>query len=319
MSAQVRYFRIGLFILAGLLLLAGGLVIFGVGQFFREKVYLETYVDATVQGIEVGSVVKFRGVTVGKVTHVGFLFTEYPQVDRTEMLNYVVIVLEIDQEIFPGMFHDADLQGILDRAIDRGLRVQIEPQGITGLNYMEINYVDAMRFAPLKITWTPHNFYLPYAPGELTNLLDSVNKMMREVENLNIQGIGNGLLTLLDSLDAAVTGAELPKVSADARRALNGISQAVEDAKVKELSDEARGLLAEIEKSNSELRGILGNLEPASRLNADQIAATLANLRIISENLRAASAELSRDPSRLIFSRPPPPASVMDPPNKKKP
>ena len=39
----------------------------------------------------------------------------------------------------------------------------------------------------------------------------------------------------------------------------------------------------------------------------------VANLRIISENLRAASAEVSRDPSKIIFSKPPKPSKVMDP------
>lgn len=318
MSAQANYFRIGIFIIAGMLLLAGGLVTFGVGQFFREKIYLETYVDATVQGIEVGSPVKFRGVTVGKVTQIGFLFTEYPQVDRSELVNYVVILLEIDKEIFPGMFDQHDMQQVLNRAIDRGLRIQIEPQGITGLNYMEINYVDASRFAPIKVTWKPHHFYLPYAPGELTSLLDSVNKMMREVENLNIEGIGKNLLSLIENVDAAVKGAKLDELSADARDVFAKVNQAVEDADIKELSADTRRLLAEIQKSNEELRAILTNVEPASRLNADDVAATLANLRIISENLRAASGELSRDPSRLIFSPPPKPASVMDPPNSKK-
>lgn len=318
MSAQASYFRIGLFIITGMLLLAGALVVFGVGQFFKEKIYLETYVNGTVQGIEVGSPVKFRGVTVGKVSSVGFLFTEYPQVDRSELVNYVVIVIEIDQEIFPGMFEQANLQRVLDRAVERGLRIQIEPQGITGLNYMEINYVEPSRFTPIKVTWKPDHYYLPYAPGELTSILDSVNKMMHEVENLNIQGIGEKLLTLLDNVDEAVKSAELGKLSQDAQRAFDSVNQAVIDADVKQLSADTRRLIAEIEKSNNDLREILSNVEPASRLNADDIAATLANLRIISENLRAASAELSHDPSKLIFSRPPKPASVMDPPNSKK-
>lgn len=318
MSAQANYFRIGIFIIAGMLLLAGGLVFFGVGQFFKEKIYLETYVDATVQGIEVGSPVKFRGVNVGKVTNIGFLFTEYPHVDRSELVNYVVILIEIDKEIFPGMFDEEDMKGILDRAIGRGLRVQIEPQGITGLNYMEINYLEPSRFTPIKVTWKPNHFYLPYAPGELTSMLDSVNKMMREVENLNIQGIGKQTLALLENLNKAVDDAQLKKLSDDAQKLFADVAKAVEEAEIEELSAQTRELLAEVRKSNEELRSILGNVEPASRLNADDIAATLANLRIISENLRAASGEVSRDPSRLIFSRPPKPSSVMEPSNSKK-
>lgn len=313
---EASYFRIGLFIIAGLLLLAAGLVTFGVGQFFKEKIYFETYVDATVQGIDVGSPVKFRGVTVGKATRIGFLFTEYPQVDRTKVANYVVILMEIDKEIFPEMFRLENLQPILDRNIENGLRVQIEPQGITGLNYLEINYVDASRFRPINLIWKPRYYYLPYAPGEITSMLDSLNSMMKEVKGLNIKGISEGTEKLLKNLNQVVTDAQIDRLSADAQKLFGQVSRAVEDAKLKELSADTRRLLAEVQKSNEQVRAILGNVEPASRLNADDIAATLANLRIISENLRAASADLSRDPSRLIFSRPPKPSKVMEPSKK---
>jgi Asp-tRNA(Asn)/Glu-tRNA(Gln) amidotransferase C subunit len=149
-------------------------------------------------------------------------------------------------------------------------------------------------------------------------MLDSINKMMHDVEKLNIEGIGNKTIAVLDSVNQAVTDAQLDKLSADAQKVLADVSKAVEDAKIKELSADTRALLTEVQKSNDQLKAILGNVEPASRLNADDIAATLANLRIISENLRAASAEVSRDPSKIIFSKPPKPSRVMEPELPKK-
>lgn len=310
---EANYFRIGLFLIVGLLLLAGGMVAFGLGQFFKEKISLETYVDSTVQGIEVGSPVKFRGVTVGKVSSIGFLFTEYPEIDRTSVVNYVVILMEIDKEIFPGMFDTENFQALLDRGIKAGLRAQIEPQGITGLNYIEINYLDPSRFAPIKINWQPRHYFLPYAPGEITNMLDSLNRIMREVENLNVKGISDSTEELLRNLNKVVTGAEIDKLSLGAQKLFEDVSKAIEEAQVKELSAETQTLLRQVQRSNDELRKVLSNLEPATRLNADDVAATLANLRVISDNLRTLSADLSRDPSRLIFSRPPPPAKVFQP------
>lgn len=315
---EAGYFRIGLFIITALLLLAGGLVIFGAGQFFKQKILVETYVDATVQGIEIGSPVKFRGVTVGKVSNIGFLFTEYPQVDRSTVVNYVVILMEVDKPIFPEMFEVDDLQGLLDRSIKRGLRVQIEPQGITGLNYMEINYLEPSRFTPITINWKPRHYFLPYAPGEITSMLDSVNRMMREIEGLNIKGISDQTEKLLGNLNDVVTKSQIDQLSADARQLITTLEQAVEDAQVKELSADTRALLAEVQRSNDQIRAILSNVEPASRLNADDIAATLANFRIISDNIRALSADLTRDPSRLIFNRPPPPSRVMTPEEPRK-
>ncbi len=338
---EANFFRIGIFIILGCVLLAAALITFGVGQFFKPTIKIETYVDGTVQGIEVGSAVKFRGVTVGKVSDVSFVFNLYPEVDKTQMVNYVALLMEIDKRIFPNMFELETLQPVLEENIERGMRVQIEPAGITGLNYMEINYLDPRRFAPLKIAWKPRHYYLPSAPGELTNMLDSVNNIMREVEGLNITGISDGTVALLDNLNRAVTGAqlkklsdgaqtlfarveqavdeaEIPKVSEEMRSLVKDLTQAVEDLNVTGLSGETQNLLRDVADSNAQLRTILTNVEPASQINGDELAATLANLRIISENLREASAAIVRDPSRVIWSRPEKPSSFMDPPNRKR-
>ena len=46
--------------------------------------------------------------------------------------------------------------------VDRGLRVRLAPQGITGTSYLEIDYVDPPP-PMLPIDWTPDNIYIPSA------------------------------------------------------------------------------------------------------------------------------------------------------------
>lgn len=339
MKSEAHFFRIGLFIILAVVVLSGALIVFGVGQIFRPKINVVTYVNGTVQGIEVGSAVKFRGVTVGKVRRIEFLFTEFPEIVEKDQDNYVVIVMEIDKEVFPGMFDIDDLSEVMARSAEKGLRARIEPQGITGLNYIEINYVDPERFPALAVTWDTHYYYIPSAPGELTNMLDSVNNIMREVGSLNIKGINDGIVSLLANLNETVTHAEIdklsagaqnlfsqlseavsaanfPVLSADAQKLFRDLSLTVESANLPQLSADSQGLVIEIGRSNEELRQILRNMEPALRFNSDDIAASLSNLKVITDNLRIVSGELARDPSILIFSRPPPPASVFEPQKK---
>ncbi len=49
------------------MLLLVGLVIFGGGRFFQDEIILETYFDSSVQGLDIGSPFKYRGVTIGEV------------------------------------------------------------------------------------------------------------------------------------------------------------------------------------------------------------------------------------------------------------
>ena len=68
---NLRYFKIGLFVIGATIIAIFGVVALGVGTVFKTKNLVETYIEESVQGLDVGSPVKFRGVLVGKVDEVG--------------------------------------------------------------------------------------------------------------------------------------------------------------------------------------------------------------------------------------------------------
>ena len=67
MSAQTKYFKLGAFVLTAIAVGVTALVVLGAGTIMRKKVMVETYMDESVQGLEAGAPVKFRGVTVGRL------------------------------------------------------------------------------------------------------------------------------------------------------------------------------------------------------------------------------------------------------------
>lgn len=306
MSAQPNYFRIGIFILGAVAVFVAAVLAFGGGQMFRRKVTVETFVDGSVQGIDLGSPVKFRGVLIGKVTGINFAFTEY-DVDTTNgASNYVILFMEIDREVFPGMFTE-NLTPLLNRGIDKGLRVRIEPQGITGLNYLDFDYLDPSRFPPLWPKWKPRYYYIPSAPSQITSFLDSINAILHEVEKLNIGGISKAGTDLLENLNTAITEAQIGKISTDIQKLVADFDSTMASAKVPELSADIRKFLNEVEASNDELRKILRNIEPSTRLNSDEIKAIVKNLAVTSENLARISSEVKRRPSLLLWGTAPTP------------
>ena len=74
MSQKPNYFKIGLFVIAGTLVLAIAIIIFGGGKYFEETYILETYFEQSVQGLDVGAPIKFQGVQVGNISEIGFVF-----------------------------------------------------------------------------------------------------------------------------------------------------------------------------------------------------------------------------------------------------
>jgi len=303
MSAKPNFFRLGLFLLGAIALAVAAILTFGGGQMFSPKIMAETYVTGSAQGIDVGSPLKFRGVPIGKVTAVSFVFTEYSMINALGFSNFVVITMEINREIFPNMFKE-NLSSRLAQGIEHGLRVRIEPQGVTGLNYLDMDYLDAAKFPVLKPEWTPRYYYIPSAPGQITSFLDSINSIMQEVGKLNIGGMSKAGTDLLENLNTAITGAQIGKLSTDLQALITQANTTIEAAKIPELSAETRKFLVELESSNKQLKKILTNIEPASRLNAAQIREIVSNLTTTTANLEQLSQAVKSKPSLLLWGSP---------------
>lgn len=317
MSTKPQFFRIGVFVSGGVAILVFGLLVFGGGQMFVRKIQVETYIKGSVQGIDLGTPVKFRGVLIGKVTKIAFAFTEYHLKETDGLYNYVVLFMEINREVFPNMFTE-DLTPLLTKSIEQGLRVRIEPQGITGLNYLDIDYFDPTRFPALWPPWKPEVYYIPSAPGELTSFLDSINAILREVEKLNIGGMSQTGTELLENLNKAVVGAQVEKVSSDLQSLMKESQSVLQKARIPELTADATRFLAELEASNRELRQILKNIEPASELNPAQIREIVNNLVATSANLEQLSAAVNQRPSLLLWGSTPKAPTPKPSPSKRR-
>ena len=72
MGTRANYFKIGLFVIAAAAIAITSVVYMGAGALFRKKLLMETYIDESVQGLEIGSAVRYRGVKIGAVDKIDF-------------------------------------------------------------------------------------------------------------------------------------------------------------------------------------------------------------------------------------------------------
>src|SRR6185436_18423297 len=135
MSVKTHHFRIGLFVLTGALLLIGALFAVGLKAYFGKRDVFETYVTGKVENLSVGALVKLRGVTIGKVSAIEFIGTEYPEYKE----QYVLIQFEVPK----GTVWSADaahIQQTLDREVAQGLRARVQGQGFVGAHILVLEY-----------------------------------------------------------------------------------------------------------------------------------------------------------------------------------
>lgn len=313
MSAKSNNFKLGLFIFLAMVLFVFGIIIFGSGSFVKPEYKMETYFNTSVQGIDVGSKVKFRGVIIGEVTAVDFTHNRYKTKNSDH--GYILIEMAITKAM-SGTSVD------LEKEIDRGLRARMSAQGITGVYFIEFDYGDPVRSPALPIDWTPANDYIPSAGTSFQRIVNSLDDFLAQLQKIDF-----GKLVESTERFASTANATIAKFP------------------TQRIGDEATSLIAELRTSNERLKNILDssetertfrNLAAVSEslrrhLDSPQLADTLAklntlvsqadhllagkdgtvdalleSLRATGENLRSFSEDLRQNPSRLLRGTPPP-------------
>jgi ABC-type transporter Mla subunit MlaD len=348
MSERANYFKLGLFVIAAVAAGIVVLLIIGSGRWFVRKVTIETYFNESVQGLDIGSKMKYRGVVIGQVTAIGFTYNVYQQdVPMTQRARYVMVEAQLEPRLVGGRAAAGD-QTSVDNArleVERGLRVRLAPQGITGTNYLEVDYVDPPP-PVLPIEWKPYYIYIPSAPSTVTAFVNAAQEIIDRLHKLDIEGTIANLNRLMITANDRLAAIDTGELSKRANATLDRLDGTLAGLQTKKLSDEAQALMAELRQSNAELKKTLSN--PAwQRLpdNADaavasvkalvsdpklassiahldrtlsrldritgggesDLATTIDNLRRITDNLRDLTEDAKRYPSNILFGQPPPP------------
>jgi ABC-type transporter Mla subunit MlaD len=347
MSLKANYFKLGLFVIGAVVALAALLVIVGSGRAFQQKITIETYFNESVQGLDIGSKVKYRGVVIGEVTKIGFTYTRY-QLDKpvSERLRYVLVEAQLQPKLLGGKVASeiTGPESAKDEAA-RGLRVRSAPQGITGTNYLEMDYIEPPP-PPLPFDWTPHNDYIPSAPSTVAALVNSASEIMDRLHRLDVEGTIANLNRLLVTTNDRVAAIDTKALTLRTERVLAKVESTLDGIAARKLSDEGVALLAEMRETNAELKKMLAspamqklpedaaaamararriledpNLQKTiahlaqtlSRLDRilgageSDIAVTVENLRQITDNVRDLTEDTKRYPANVLLGKPPPP------------
>jgi phospholipid/cholesterol/gamma-HCH transport system substrate-binding protein/paraquat-inducible protein B len=321
MSAKTNYYKIGLFVIVGFVIVVIGIIVFGAGKFFREKVTIETYFNQSVQGLDVGAPLKFQGVQIGNVSHIAFVFNYY----ETDY-NYVLVRAEIYPELvgirkIEGKILDEEERTkLLSGMIEKGLRLELSSQGITGVAFLNAIYLDPARYPILKIDWQPEYLYIPSAPGTITLITQAVENLTETIQDIDIKGIADKVDLLLINTNKAVEDAQVAAVSQDIRRLVASLENnskkldaILESEEVKQSLRDASKALENIRVASQELprtiaefnRG-LRSINTFTASQQQEIEIILDEIRRVSENLSELMDTARKYPSWVLFGNPPP-------------
>lgn len=306
MSAASTHFKLG--ILTLLALAAVVAVAFGLGWrgSSADMIAYHTYFDESVQGLEIGSPVKFRGVPIGNVTSI--------RIAPDKKHVHVALSVHVD---------DARAVGLV--AAPPEARVSLSTQGITGVKFLDIDLFDPKTNPPPVLSFEPAEPYVPARPSLLKSVADNledVTQRLPELVDIAIATLGRASAVLAsfgnerlpESMTKAV--ANIDAAASDVR----GLVRSFDRAQIPDKATSAiERLGAAVDSVNAVFEGIggdgglvestqratdsIGDLGQRAVGSADRLDRTLRDLDDAAVAIRALAQAIDRDPEMLIKGR----------------
>lgn len=271
MSKQANPVAIGGFVLGALVLGVAGILLFSSDALFKTKIPMVSYFPGTVQGLNVGAKIEFRGVHIGEVVDI--------QLDYWQDEGRFAI--PVYYEIWPENLNVVGTQANGDdpdeykRLVqDEGLRAQLEASSLVTGQYfisLDLHPDKSARF----FSEDPDVIEIP----SIESTRDRVSSML---EGLRLNELVDQGIAALDAVRALVEDPAAKALAGDADRLLVQINDTVAnlEAAIKPILQRLDGTLVEYTSLGKTLSGRVNTL-------ADSIEQTSAEINSLSREVNA--------------------------------
>lgn len=331
MASQRTKFTVGLFMTFGIGIALLAFIWLGMSRFLQKGQYYATYFNESVQGLDVDSPVKYRGVSIGRVDSIG--------VAPDAKLIQVILKIETGQKL------------------DKDIVAQLNAVGITGSMFVELDLKQKGEPDQSPVLGFPSKYpVVSSKPSSISGILQGINDMLTQIRSMDLEVISGKIKLALDNANQAILDTDMKTLSKSLKVSLEDLRRIVDREKwdriMASLEDAVSSLNSVMDKADTSLghlEGTVASLERITVGKAKTIEAaiedfksavekantllekghslvdgtddSLSNLKqyllVIARNLEQASENINRltetiadQPSQLIFGEPPVPKKV---------
>lgn len=251
-SVRTNSIRVGAFVVVGVALSIAALIYFGASDLLSPSQSYVTYFDTSVQGLNLDSPVKFRGVTVGKVTNLAIAPDER--------------LIEVRMNLDP------------DFGVRDSLGVKMNITGITGLRYLEIDLAsaEALDTSP-ELEFDPSYPVIPSVPGGFEEIETALTSVYEKLMMIDTEGISHEAKTFLRTGTTMMARADSlvqqPKMTAwvdDLNTAVDNLEQMIAQLRAQRFHSRLDSTLRELHAASVDARIGAEHLNSAlTRLDSD--------------------------------------------------
>jgi paraquat-inducible protein B len=306
MGKRPRPALVGAFVIGAIVLAVAAVVTVGSGRFLRNTRTLVIFFRGSVNGLDKGAPVKFRGVTIGTVTDIRLALPGQGDVNR------IPVLIEIDRDRLEEFGASADAvvgKRLYDLIYKRGLRAQLQQQSfITGLLYVGLDYFPDSK---LDLILPPGGGSYPEIPSQPTTLEEArakIEELFDRVSHIDFDAFGKSVTGAVDGVNRLVNSPEVYSNLEALHETLVEIRGATTDlrARILPLSTNANATVNDLRGAIKRLQASVDRFDSLIDPNAPllgTLAATLADVGEAARAVRQLAEQLDRNPSVLLTGK----------------
>lgn len=304
MARKTSKFMLGLFVTIGVLIGVVFVIWVGASKYFEKGDIYVTYFDESVQGLQMDSSVKYRGVDIGRVLKIR-VAPDY---------RLVEVVIKIH------------LKGVIESVVVS----QLKSAGITGIVFIELDRKDAdEKVLGPKLSFETEYPVIASRPSDIKQIMAGLSDVYDRIQTVDFEGISDRFKGAAKSVDNFFNSRSLNKTfqnlelaSASLDSTIQKVDKIIDGGKIDSVLLEAQKGLGETrqlvttlkeeikamkfaEKSDKAGR-LADNLDRRSQRVADNMETVLKAIQRNSDQLGKLLERLQNRPSDLIFSDPSP-------------
>lgn len=223
---------IGSFIVGAVALIVAAVMVFGSGTLFTETASFVLYFSGSVNGLNVGAPVKFRGVEIGQVTDVRALYN--PQ----DFSAYIQVGIEVKPSQFnaatDGVIVPASSMtpATVDDLIEQGFRGQLQMQSfVTGLLFVDLDFYPGTPVTLVNLAGGDQE--LPTIPTALEQVAETARLAMEKLSDLPLEQLLLDVSSLLQRVNAILHSPEAERILPALTSLLQGFDEGMGDLRLR--------------------------------------------------------------------------------------
>lgn len=275
-----------MFVMAASIIAVAAVMVFGAAKFFSRTENFISFFSESVNGLDVGAPLKYKGVKIGKVE--GIFISSSKNIKESSVS--VVYSIDIDQLRRKTGTDFKDYSDWMDEQIAEGLRAKLNYQSIvTGMLYIELDFIaDKGEKYDLKYGGTRFK-EIPTAKSGLSELAKGFEKTMADVAKIDFAAIGQNVHSAIVKVNEKLDGIDAKAISDSAVSALKGVDELARNKDVAESIKKLDALLsdsdalvndarAELKKFSASGTSIMARLDEVLR-NVNSVVAPQSPFR----------------------------------------